>query len=174
MKVPSTILTVVLASAGLSQAGAFVPASFASKRGGVGVGRSGPSDGRLAAPNRNLLTTFMSTSEGEEELEKEFKDNAAWSKLIKMKDFDPDDDDVDDEMVMELLDVTIDVLKEDEAKDSFFASALSIIRLLRAQSAKRSSIDFATYGNHPEVSFYVVFKSPYLYLPTSLLTYEYI
>ncbi len=154
MKVSSTILTVVLASAGLSQAGAFVPASFASKRGGVGP--SGPSDGRLAAPNRNLLTTVMSTSEGEEEVENEFNDNDGWSKLIKMKDFDPDDDDVADEKVMELLDVTIGVLEVDEAKDSRFAGVLSFVRELRDQVAEKRHIDFTTYPIQPEVSSYLV------------------
>ena len=70
-------------------------------------------------------------------------------------------------MVMHLLDLPIHCLEVNEAKDPSFATALRLMRELRDQVAKKRHIDFATYGNHPEVSFYVVFKLPYL--PTSLL-----
>lgn len=155
----NAFLTVVaVASAGLSsQAGAFVPAaSFANK---CSVGPS-VDHGRLAAPNRNVLTTVLSMSSDAKEddmkeaeaLEAESKGllHDGWSKLVEMKDFDPDDDE-DDEKAMEVLDAAIDALEVDAEKDSTFASILSFARTLRGQMEKKSSIGFATYGDHPEV-----------------------
>ncbi len=92
--------------------------------------------------------------------DEEYLDNEggidAWSKLVKMRDFDPDDED-DEELVSELLDATAAVLEIEEVDDkdssSVFRSALSLVRLLRKQVEKKKSLDFTTYSNHPEVSF---------------------
>lgn len=83
--------------------------------------------------------------------------NDAWSKLTKMRDFDPDEED-DEELVREVLDATAAVLELEEVdgKDSSssFGSALNLVRLLRDQVEKKKSLDFTTYSNHDEVSYF--------------------
>eukprot|EP00984_Skeletonema_dohrnii_P016989 scaffold7652_cov195-Skeletonema_dohrnii-CCMP3373.AAC.6 len=153
MKFPRhTIISVLVASAGLSQASAFVPAASFAGKSTIGVG------GRSAAtPNRNVFLNLASASDDEdEELElKEYEKgggkNSGLSKLMMMKDFDPDDED-DEELVKEVLDTAIVALEADEARSklSAFRSALSILRLLRSRIRNLKSLDYNTYPNHGE------------------------
>jgi len=152
----NAIISVLLASAGLSQASAFVPAASFAGKSTIGEG------GRSAAtPNRNVVLNLASASDDEDELElKEYEKgggkNEGLSKLMMMKDFDPDDED-DDELVKEYLDTAIAALEVDEArsKGSFFSTPLSLLRLLRSRIRKIKSLDYDTYSNHPEVSIFI-------------------
>ena len=124
----------------LPQASAFAPAALSASK----FKSSGSEGVRSAA-----------IDDDEEYLDNE-GGNDAWAKLVKMRDFDPDDED-DEELVTELLDATAAVLEIEEVDDkdssSVFRSALSLVRLLRKQVGKKKSLDFTTYPNHPEVSF---------------------
>eukprot|EP00985_Skeletonema_marinoi_P005913 scaffold2572_cov75-Skeletonema_marinoi.AAC.1 len=147
----NAIISVLVASAGLSQASAFVPAASFAGKSTIGEG------GRSAAtPNRNVVLNLASASDDEDELElKEYEKgggkNSGLTKLMMMKDFDPDDED-DDELVKEYLDTAIAALEVDEArsKGSFFSTPLSLLRLLRSRIRKIKSLDYDTYSNHPE------------------------
>eukprot|EP00984_Skeletonema_dohrnii_P000215 scaffold65_cov186-Skeletonema_dohrnii-CCMP3373.AAC.4 len=150
MKFPrNAIVSVLVASAGLSQASAFVPAASFAGKSTIGEG------GRSAAtPNRNVFLNLASDDEDELELkeyEKGGGKNSGLSKLMMMKDFDPDDED-DDELVKEYLDTAIAALEVDEArsKGSFFSTPLSLLRLLRSRIRKIKSLDYDNYQNHPE------------------------
>jgi len=177
MKFPRNVVSVLMASAGLSQASAFVPAASFAGKSTIGEG------GRSAAtPNRNVFLNLASASDDEDELElKDYEKgggkNEGLSKLLMMKDFDPDDED-DDELVKEYLDTAIAALEVDEArsKGSFFSTPLSLLRLLRSRIRKIKSLDYETYSNHPEVSVFIVFSIDYIFpqrfsFSTSLLTY---
>jgi len=154
----NTIISVLVASAGLSQASAFVPAASFVGKFSVGVGS------RLSTQNLDVFFELASASDVDKEklelieFEKEWK-NEGWSKLMKMKDFDPDDED-DDELVKEVLDTAIDALEEDvsTSKRSSFRTALSILRLLRSQIRKAKSMKFTTYPNNPEVSLFTTYS----------------
>ena len=167
----NAIISVLLASAGLSQASAFVPAASFAGKSTIGVG------GRSAAtPNRNVFLNLASASDEEDEelelkeYEKEGRKNSGLTKLMMMKDFDPDDED-DEELVKEVLDTAIVVLEVDEARSklSIFRGALSLLRLLRSRIRKTKSLDFVTYSNHPEVSVFIALitsshQSAYTYI----------
>jgi hypothetical protein len=165
MKFPrNAFISVLVASAGLSQASAFVPAASFAGKSTIGVG------GRLATPNRNVLVNLASASDKEDEelelkeYEKEGGKNSGLSKLMMMKDFDPDDED-DEELVKEVLDTAIVVLEVEEARSkvSSFRGALSLLRLLRSRIRNLKSLDYDTYENHPEVSVFIVFSIDYIF-----------
>ena len=170
MKFPrNAFISVLVASAGLSQASAFVPAASFAGKSTIGVG------GRSAAtPNRNVFLNLASASDDEdEELElKEYEKgggkNSGLSKLMMMKDFDPDDED-DEELVKEVLDTAIVVLEADEARSrlSSFRGALSLLKLLRSRIRNLKSLDYDTYGNHPEVSVFIVFSIDCIFPPVA-------
>ena len=99
--------------------------------------------------------------------------------LFKLRDFDPEED--DEKKARELLETTIKILEavgDDEdattdddiqvsskrnmllssandssqKKSSTMTGAISLVSALKDQLAKKDSLDFATYPNHPEVS----------------------
>ncbi|KAK1734479.1 lipoxygenase [Skeletonema marinoi] len=85
------------------------------------------------------------------EYEKEGGKNSGLTKLMMMKDFDPDDED-DEELVKDVLDTAIVALEVDEARSrlSSFRSALSILKLLRSRIRNIKSLDYEKYPNHDE------------------------
>ena len=146
MKFQVAALVVSVALLPQPQASAFAPAAFSASKSSVGGG----------VRSANVFLNRASAMDDEEEYLDKEGGHDAWSKLIKMKDFDPDEED-DEELVKEVLDATaaaleIEEVGETEESTSIFKSALSIVRLLREQVGKKKSLDFVTYSNHPEVS----------------------
>ena len=148
----TAIASIFVASACLSQAAAFAPypvtsSSFASK-----------SNARVAGTTRKVFKASAAEEEEKREL-KGYKKGGRKKKiggllkLMKMKDFDPDEEE-DEEVVKEIIDTTIDVLEADNDRMSF-KDAISILRALRSQIRKRTTMKFATYSNHPEVSLFI-------------------
>ena len=140
------VAALVVSVALLPQASAFVPAAFSASKSSVSGG----------VRSANVFLNRASAMDDEEEYLDKEGGHDAWSKLIKMKDFDPDEED-DEELVKEVLDATaaaleIEEVGETEQSASIFKSALSIVRLLRDQVGKKKTLDFVTYSNHPEVS----------------------
>ena len=142
----TAITSFFVASACLSHAAAFAPSpvtSFVSKSGA-----------RVIGTTHKVLKASAADEEEEREL-KGYEKGGGKKKsgglfeLLKMKDFDPDEDE-DEEIVKEVLDTTIAVLEADDDKLSF-KDAISILRALRSQIKKSTTMKFATYSNHPEV-----------------------
>lgn len=137
----------------LPQASAFAPAGFSASKSSV--------SGSEGVRSANVFLNRASAIDDEEYLYNE-GGNDAWSKLVMMRDFDPDEED-DEELVKEVLDAAAAVLEiealEDEDSSSIFKSALALVSLLREQVGKKKSLDFTTYSNHPEVSYFSMFKS---------------
>lgn len=148
-------LAALASAALLPQASAFAPAAFSASKFKSSVSVSG--SGSEGVRSANVFLNRASSIDDEEYLGN-VGGNDAWSKLIKMRDFDPDDED-DEELVKEVLDATAAVLEieevDDEDSSSLFGSALSLVRILVDQLKKKKSLDFATYPNHPEVSYFI-------------------
>ena len=167
------ITSFFMASACLSQAAAFAPSpvtSFASKASVRVVGTTlKPFKASVAdeVVGTTLKPSKASAADEEEEHElKGYEKHGGKKKssglfhLLKMKDFDPDEEE-DEEILMEMLDTTIDVLEADDDRLSY-KDAISILRALRSQIKKRTSMKYATYPNHPEVSLFA--RKTYYYL----------
>ncbi len=154
-------LAVLASVALLPQASAFAPAALSASK----FKSSGSEGVRSANVFLNRASAIDDDDDEEEYLDNE-GGNDAWAKLVKMRDFDPDEED-DEELVRELLDATAAVLEIEEVDDkdssSVFRSAMSLVRLLRAQVGKKKSLDFTTYSNHPEVSYFSMLKYSCLY-----------
>ena len=149
----TAIASIFVASACLSQqAAAFAPSpvtSLASK-----------SIARVVEVGTTRKVFKASAADEEEKLElKGYKKGGRKKrigrllKLVKMKDFDPDEEE-DEEVVKEIIDTTIDVLEADNDRMSF-KDAISILRALRSQIRKRTTMGYATYSNHPEVCLFI-------------------
>ena len=165
------ITSFFMASACLSQAAAFAPSpvtSFASKasvRRVVGT--------TLKPFKASVAEEIVKESVADKEEERELKgyekydgkkkSGELFNHLLKMKDFDPDEEE-DEEMVKEMLDNTIAVLEADDDRLSF-KDAITILRALRSQIKKRTSMKYATYSNHPEVSLFIS-------MPHNILLFE--